>query len=113
MVGSEIDDYGLPRREKSPDIEKSALALPIPEHEAAFGVSSHGGILKSVIVEAALICSLDRPDGPPADVVPTVRIRAVDGHGPITSLCEIGLDRSIAAVGVTDDDSVLALHDVV
>ncbi|HEY0558187.1 MAG TPA: hypothetical protein VGG20_28305 [Thermoanaerobaculia bacterium] len=113
MVGSEIDDYGLPGREKSPDIEKSALALPIPKHEAAFGVSGHRGILKSVIVEAALIGSLNRPDGPPADVVPTIRICAVDGHGPITALCEIGLDRSIAAVGVTDDHGILALHNVV
>jgi len=113
MVSGKIDDHRLACLEKAADVEESALALPVPQHEAALGVSGHRGILKSVIIKAALIGSRDRPDGPLALVVPAVSVRAVNCYRTIASLCKKCLHRPIAPVGIPDDNIMVTLDNVI
>jgi hypothetical protein len=113
LIGGKINNHWLPCREKAPNIEQSAFALPIPKHEATLGVTSHRCVLESVVIEATLIGSRNRPDGPLADVVPAISVHAVDCYATVTLLCKVCLDRSIAAVGVTDYHSMVALDNIV
>jgi len=113
MIGSKIDHHRLPCREEAPDVEKSSFALPVPKHEAALGVTSHRSILESIVVEATLIGSRNRPNRPLADVVPAVSVHAVDDYGAITSLCKVGLDRPIATASTTDEHGMVAFDNVV
>ena len=79
----------------------------------ALGVSSHRGILKSVVIKATLISSRNRPDRPLAHVVPAVSIRTVNGYGGIASFCEVCLHRPITPVGIPDENNMVAFDDIV
>src|SRR3954465_1562655 len=83
MVVSKIDHRRFPCGEKAQDIEKSAFALPVPKHEAAFGVTNHRGVIESVVIESSLMGSRNGLDRPLADVVPALSVRAVDCYRAI------------------------------
>lgn len=112
-IGAEVDDYRLVVFKHPANVEeRSQAALTVPQHEAAFGVACHGGVLECKVFEPTLACSWNGLHGPIANVVPPLSVRGVDPNVPMTSLCQVGLHCSITAVCVAYEHAAAALDDL-